>query len=106
MAQARCSTIHKPVGTVLKQRKRRSRALCKHDNASPTGSGGWVSAATDFLHFTDGATRLRRAQRAGIEAGMGDAICGHSPRTVADEYETPSPEDMAAAMKKFPRYEV
>lgn len=41
-----------------------------------------------------------RAARAGIEAGMRDAICGHSPRTVADEYETP------AAMKKFPRYEV
>ena len=47
-----------------------------------------------------------RAARAGIEAGMRDAICGHSPRTVADEYETPSLEDMAAAMKKFPRYEV
>jgi integrase len=47
-----------------------------------------------------------RAARAGIEAGMRDAICGHSPRTVADEYETPSLEDMAAAMKKFPRYDV
>jgi hypothetical protein len=35
---------------------------------------------------------------------MRDAICGHSPRTVADEYETPSLGDMAAAMKKFPRY--
>lgn len=44
------------------------------------------------------------AARAGIEAGMRDAICGHSPRSVADEYETPSLEDMANAMKKFPRY--
>ena len=35
---------------------------------------------------------------------MRDAICGHSPRTVADEYETPSLGDMAVAMKKFTRY--
>jgi integrase len=49
-------------------------------------------------------TFKRLAARAGIEAGMRDAICGHSPRTVADEYETPSLGDMAAAMKKFPRY--
>jgi transposase len=38
------------------------------------------------------------------EAGMRDAICGHSPRTVADEYETPSLGDLAAVMKTFPRY--
>jgi hypothetical protein len=37
---------------------------------------------------------------------MRDAICGHSPRTVADEYEIPTLEEMADAMKKFPRYEV
>jgi integrase len=47
-----------------------------------------------------------RAARAGIEASVRDAICGHSPRTVADEYETPSLEDMAAAMKKFHRYDL
>jgi hypothetical protein len=35
---------------------------------------------------------------------MRDAICGHSPRTVADEYETPALGDMAAALKTFPRY--
>jgi len=51
-------------------------------------------------------TFKRLAARAGIEAGMRDAICGHSPRTVADEYETPTLEDMAEALKKFPRYEV
>ena len=48
----------------------------------------------------------QRAARAGIEAGIRDAICGHIPRTVADEYETPTLKDMAAAMKKFPRYPV
>jgi integrase len=51
-------------------------------------------------------TFKRLAARKGIEAGMRDAICGHSPRTVADEYETPTLEDMAEALKKFPRYEV
>ncbi len=51
-------------------------------------------------------TFKRRAARAGIEPGMRDAIVGHSPRTVADEYEVPTLEDMAAAMKKFPRYDL
>jgi hypothetical protein len=37
---------------------------------------------------------------------MRDAICGHRPRTVTDEYETPTVEDMAVALAKFPRYEV
>ena len=46
------------------------------------------------------------AARAGIEAGIRDAICGHSPRTVADEYEAPTVERMAEALKKFPRYAI
>jgi integrase len=50
-------------------------------------------------------TFKRLAARAGIEAGIRDAICGHSPRTVADQYEMPTLEDMAEALKKFPRYE-
>ncbi len=32
-------------------------------------------------------------------------MCGHSPRDVADQYETPTLNDMAEALKKFPRYE-
>jgi hypothetical protein len=40
------------------------------------------------------------------EATIRDAICGHSPRTVADIYETPNLEDMAEALKRFPRYEL
>lgn len=51
-------------------------------------------------------TFKRRAARAGIEQGIRDAICGHSPRTVADIYETPTLDDMAKALKEFPRYEV
>ena len=50
-------------------------------------------------------TFKRRAARAGIEAGTRDAICGHSPRAVADQYETPTVADMAEALKKFPRYD-
>jgi len=50
-------------------------------------------------------TFKRRAARAGIEAGIRDAICGHSPRAVADQYETPTVADMAEALKKFPRYD-
>ncbi len=51
-------------------------------------------------------TFKRLAARAGIEPGMRDALCGHSPRAVADEYETPMLPDMAEALKRFPRYEV
>jgi integrase len=51
-------------------------------------------------------TFKQRAARAGIEPRTRDAICGHSPRSVADEYEMPSLGDMAEALKKFPRYEV
>jgi integrase len=73
--------------------------------------GDWVRE----IGVTDKAVRpnhawrhtfKRRATRAGIERGMRDAICGHSPRDVADEYETPTVADMAAALEKFPRYQL
>jgi hypothetical protein len=51
-------------------------------------------------------TFKRRAARAGIEKGIRDAICGHTPRAVGDQYETPTVADMAEALKKFPRYEI
>ena len=72
---------------------------------------GWVRQ----IGVTDKAVRPNhawrhtfkgRAARAGIEPGMRDVICGHRPRTVADEYETPTVEDMAVALAKFPRYEI
>jgi integrase len=47
-----------------------------------------------------------RASRAGIEKRIRDEICGHAPGTVADGYEHPTVEDMAEALKRFPRYEV
>jgi integrase len=47
-----------------------------------------------------------RASRAGIEKRIRDEICGHAPGTVADKYEHPTVEDMAVALKRFPRYEV
>jgi integrase len=51
-------------------------------------------------------TFKRRAARAGIEAGIRDAICGHAPRAIADIYETPTVDDMATALAKFPRYQL
>jgi integrase len=47
-----------------------------------------------------------RARRAGIDQGIRDAICGHSSRSVAQDYEHVSVEDMAEALKRFPRYAV
>jgi len=47
-----------------------------------------------------------RASRAGIEARIRDAICGHAPRTTADDYEHPTVEHMAEVLKRFPRYKM
>jgi integrase len=51
-------------------------------------------------------TFKRRARRAGIEPGIRDAICGHKPRGVAEAYEHATVEEMAEALRKFPRYEI
>jgi integrase len=47
-----------------------------------------------------------RARRAGIDQGIRDAICGHSSRSVAQDYEHVSLDDMAEAVKRFPPYTV
>jgi hypothetical protein len=53
--------------------------------SSPTTPGGTPSS--------------RRAARARIEPRIGDGICGHAPRTVAEAYELPTVEDMAMAIQ-------
>jgi hypothetical protein len=35
-----------------------------------------------------------------------DAITGHTPATTGRAYTKPIPDDLAEAMKKFPRYEL
>ena len=47
-----------------------------------------------------------RADRAGISERMSDYITGHAHRTVGAKYGAPTVEDMAAALEKFPRYEI
>jgi integrase len=51
-------------------------------------------------------TFKRRAARADIEKRFRDAFCGHSTKDVGDQYETPTAEDMADALKQFPRYDI
>lgn len=46
------------------------------------------------------------ADRAGITERMSDYITGHAHKSVGATYGAPTLEDMAAAMKKFPRYVV
>jgi integrase len=46
------------------------------------------------------------AARKGIPDGMSDHLTGHAPASVARGYGAPTVPDMAAALKKFPRYEV
>jgi integrase len=45
-----------------------------------------------------------KAARYGIDDGFSDGITGHKPPTVGRTYRAPTVEDMAEALKKFPRY--
>ena len=47
-----------------------------------------------------------KAARYGIDDGFSDGITGHAPPTVGRSYRAPTVEDMAEALKKFPRYVV
>jgi len=49
-------------------------------------------------------TFKRRAARVDIEKRLRDGICGHSDGSVGAHYETPTIEDLASAIAKFPRY--
>jgi hypothetical protein len=49
-------------------------------------------------------TFKRIAERAGISERMSDYITDHAPKNVGASYGEPTLEDMAAALKKFPRY--
>lgn len=46
------------------------------------------------------------AERNGISERMSDYITGHAPATVSRGYGAPTLQDMAAAIKKFPRYDL
>lgn len=46
------------------------------------------------------------AARVGIDERYSDAITGHAPPTTGRKYTTATPEDLAEAMKKFPRYKL
>lgn len=51
-------------------------------------------------------TFKQRAARAGISENVHDEITGHAPASEGRKYTTPTVEDMAEALKKFPRYTV
>jgi integrase len=46
------------------------------------------------------------AERSGISSRIHDVITGHAAKTTAEEYGKATAEDMAAALKKFPRHVV
>jgi hypothetical protein len=67
----------------------------------PDGLDPEVSPNHSWRH-----TFKRRAARASIEPRIRDAMCGHAPKVVGDEYETPETTDLIEAMKSFPRYDL
>jgi integrase len=46
------------------------------------------------------------ADRVGISERMSDYLTGHAHRTIGAKYGAPTVEHMAAALEKFPRYEI
>jgi integrase len=51
-------------------------------------------------------TFIRMGRRAGINNAVLNTICGHAPASVGDEYGEASLEDMAEALRRFPRYKL
>ena len=47
-----------------------------------------------------------QAARVGMDERYSDAITGHEPPTTGRSYTKPLPEDLAEALKKFPRYKL
>lgn len=47
-----------------------------------------------------------RPDRAGTTEHTSDHITGHAPKAVATTYGAPTVEDMAAALEKFPLYDI
>ena len=47
-----------------------------------------------------------QAARVGMDERYSDAITGHSPATTGRSYTKPIPEDLAEAIRKFPRYKL
>jgi integrase len=47
-----------------------------------------------------------QADRTGMSEKYSDAITGHAPPTAGRAYGKPTPEDLAFAMRVFPRYEI
>ena len=50
-------------------------------------------------------TFLSKARQAGIEPTLRFGITGHETKSVGETYGQPEPEELAEAIKRFPRYE-
>jgi integrase len=50
-------------------------------------------------------TFLMKARRAGIEPTLRYGITGHAPTSIGETYAQPEPDELAEALKKFPRYD-
>jgi integrase len=95
-------------------------ALPRADKSSPVQSpaertrgklGQWVRSLgiTDPELSPNHAWRhsfKAQADRSGMPEKYSDAITGHAPPTTGRAYGKPTPEDLAHALRRFPRYEV
>jgi hypothetical protein len=50
-------------------------------------------------------TFLSKARQAGIEPALRFGITGHATKSEGEAYGQPEPEELAEALKKFPRYD-
>lgn len=98
--------IDKPIAVADPLKPRRSRASTERAHLS-----NWVRelGVTDpEVSPTHGwrHTFKQTAERVGISEKIHDEITGHAPASEGRKYGPPTAEDMAAALKKFPRYQV
>ena len=98
--------VEKTAAAAGKKRPRQSPAERTRGNL-----GAWVRSLgiTDPELSPNHAWRhtfKAQAARVGMDERYSDAITGHTPSTTGRSYTKPIPEDLAEAIRKFPRYKL
>jgi hypothetical protein len=81
--------------------------ICDHRPFAPRGHRAHGHAKVDWVPRAamgpmGPAFACRTPKR--CKGRIRDAICGHAPRSTAEQYEHVHVEDIAEAMRKFPRW--
>ena len=104
---AHCSTAWPGGANDKTEPNTRSRPTHRCVNGSQIGSARWELTTRTCSPINAWRHTFKQiANRFGISERMSDYITGHAHKSVGAAYGAPTLEDMAEALKKFPRYVV